>query len=383
MNEKLEQKVNLYTNIVFFVVIVLFVGLRICGYYNLFAFMGKYASYYLSLITQVGLIFLLPVFLLKTLSKSRTKEVFQFSCYKKTSFKVLFAAVLLGIIVFFINVYVANFFNNIIGIFGYKHASSSSDVPATWLSFFVELFCTALLPAVCEETLNRGIFLNGHSMFGMRKSVLLSGLMFGLLHMNIEQFFYATLIGFLLGYLCWWCGSIYPGMIVHFMNNALSVFFSFSARRGWGIGGVFDKIAEFVSHNGTLGFVIFCLFMAFLVIVGYLLIRQMQAETVKRQFSRRKNDFAKFALREAFLMDVARLNEQTTAEESKDMVLPANEEDFMRFVEKNIDNIVKNAAKSEVFTHKFKMDKKAKILLIASIVLSAAMTILTFVWGLL
>ena len=380
MKEKIEQKVNFYTNLTFFIVVVLFVGVRICAYYNLFSFMGKHASYYLSLIVQIGLIFLFPVFFLGKISKSKTKEVFQFSCYKKTSWKILLAAVFLGAIVFFLNVYVSNFFNTLIGFFGYKHQAASSGGSATWLSFVLDLACTAVLPAICEETLNRGIMLNGSSMLGMKKSVLLTGLLFGLLHMNIEQFFYATLIGFLLGYLCWGCGSIFPCMVVHFMNNALSVFFSFAAKRDWAIGNIFTKFGNFIAQNSILGLFIFMLLLILLVYVGFTLIRYMIAQTVKNRFAQRQTEFAKFAMRETYLKEIEALKNGEQIDTSANMI-PADEQEFMRYVENNIEKIVENATKIEPPT--VKMTTKSKIFLYGSIILSAAMTVLTFIWGIL
>ena len=105
-SSKQEQRVNLYVNIIFFVVLVAFVGLRICGHYGLFSFLGKNGSFYLGLCTQIGLIFLLPILLLKVLAKSRMKDVFRFCCYRKVTKKVIVASVCLGIVVFFLNVYV-------------------------------------------------------------------------------------------------------------------------------------------------------------------------------------------------------------------------------------------------------------------------------------
>jgi len=380
LKEKIEQKVNFYTNLTFFIVVVLFVGVRICAYYNLFSFMGQYASYYLTLFVQIGLIFLLPVFFLGRISKSKTKEVFQFSCYKKTSWKILFAAVFLGAIVFFLNVYVSNFFNTLIGFFGYKHQSASGSGSTSFLSLVLDLVCTAVLPAICEETLNRGIMLNGSSMLGMKKSVLLTGLLFGLLHMNIEQFFYATLIGFLLGYLCWGCGSIFPCMIVHFMNNALSVFFSFAARKGWAIGNIFTKFGNFIAQNSILGLVIFMFLLILLCYVGFTLIRYMIAQTVKNRFAQRQTEFAKFAMRETYLKEIEALKNGENIDTSS-KVIPSDEQEFMRYVENNIEKIVENATKLEPPT--VKMTTKSKIFLYGSIILSAAMTVLTFIWGIL
>ena len=165
------------------------------------------------------------------------------------------------------------------------------------------------------------------------------------------------------------------------MNNALSVFFGFAAQKGWGIGKVFEKISEFVSQNHMLGFIVFIMFLILLCYIAYCLVRFMLSETVKNRFEKRKEMFAKFAIREKYLADIDRLKSEN-APAKAEMVLPANEEEFMRFVENNVEQVVRSAAE-EIDKKKFKMDKRSKIFLIASIVLSGAMTIFTFVWGLL
>lgn len=374
---KQEQRVNLYVNIIFFVVLVAFVGLRICGHYGLFSFLGKNGSYYLGLFTQIGLIFLLPILLLKVLTKSRMKDVFRFCCYRKVTKKVLIASVCLGIVVFFLNVYVSNFFNSIISFFGYKHSASSGG-PTTWLSFGLSVLCSAILPAICEETLTRGIVLNGNSMGGMKKSIVISGFLFGLLHLNIEQFFYATLIGLFLGFLCWGCGSIIPGMIVHFMNNFLSIFFSFAANRGWGIGKLFDWIARFVLENHILGFALLILF---LILLGYLMITLthfMLTETIKRDFANRQKEFAVFAARKNYFKSVESIKSGDYVPMSDAKL---EEKDFGKYVEENLNDIIEGASLFEM--PKVKMTKMSKVFLIGSIILSSAITILTFVWGVL
>lgn len=227
-----EKKINFYTNIIYFFVLVGLIVVRVCANYGLFSFLGTYGSYILSIFTQIGLIALVPVVVFKFLTKSKFKDCIKFCNYKKISFKAVVVSVFLGLVVFFLNVYVSNFFNSLIALFGYKHNASGSSIPPTWWGLLLSLICTAVLPAICEETLHRGLLLNGNSMLGIKKSVLISGFLFGLLHLNIEQFFYATLIGMFLAYLCWGCSSIYPCIIVHFMNNAMSVFLSFARAKG-------------------------------------------------------------------------------------------------------------------------------------------------------
>ena len=59
-----------------------------------------------------------------------------------------------------------------------------------------------------------------------RSAILLSALMFGFLHVLLslfQQLFNATLLGIVLGLLAVRSRSILPGIVFHFLNNALAV----------------------------------------------------------------------------------------------------------------------------------------------------------------
>jgi len=301
----MSKKIVFNTNLIYFLTMTLFIIIRICSNFGIFDFMGDYASFIMGTITQIGLIFLVPFCLSKILNKVSFKENFKFFNFKKVSWKTVLVSFVLGIVIFCINVYVSSFFNGIIQAFGYNPSSSSgSSLPATWWVLIINLFSTALLPAFCEESLHRGMLLKGYSSMGMRKSIIFSGLMFGLLHLNIEQFFYATLIGFFLGYLCCMCNSIVPCMIVHFMNNAISVFLSFASVKGWGIGNVFNFISGFLSKNFVLGMVFFVLLLCLFVVLAIELTKFLMKESFRYNFGKKQKELTDLAIRESYFKQI-------------------------------------------------------------------------------
>ena len=89
--------------------------------------------------------------------------------------------------------------------------------------FFVCLLLVAVMPAVMEETVYRGVFYNEYGKINPIKSALLSGLMFGIMHGNINQFCYAAVMGIIFALLVEATGSIISTMLVHFWTNASSV----------------------------------------------------------------------------------------------------------------------------------------------------------------
>jgi sodium transport system permease protein len=78
-------------------------------------------------------------------------------------------------------------------------------------------------PAICEESLFRGLIFSGLRRLGKWPTILLSAFLFGLAHASIYRLLPAMLMGVLLGYIVWRTGSILCSMIVHAINNGLMV----------------------------------------------------------------------------------------------------------------------------------------------------------------
>jgi membrane protease YdiL (CAAX protease family) len=91
------------------------------------------------------------------------------------------------------------------------------------VAFPVMLFFMAIVPAFCEETLFRGVVYGGYRKHGNKfVAVMLSGFLFGIMHMNLNQALYAFAIGVLLALLLEATNSIWPTILFHFVYNAQS-----------------------------------------------------------------------------------------------------------------------------------------------------------------
>ena len=85
----------------------------------------------------------------------------------------------------------------------------------------------ALAPAVCEEMLFRGVIMHSlKSRYRVPSAIAITAALFGLYHMSLVKFIPTGLLGLLLCLVVWKTGSIYPAMLMHFINNAISVFIS-------------------------------------------------------------------------------------------------------------------------------------------------------------
>lgn len=87
----------------------------------------------------------------------------------------------------------------------------------------VGVIAVGLVPCILEETVYRGVFFNEYRKVDPKKGILISGLIFGLMHMNWNQFVYAFVMGMIFAVVVEACDSIIASMVVHFTINSTSV----------------------------------------------------------------------------------------------------------------------------------------------------------------
>lgn len=86
------------------------------------------------------------------------------------------------------------------------------------------LFNIAVVPAICEEILFRGYLQRSFERsFKTLTAILLSGFLFGLYHVQLQNLLPLATLGILLALLTWVSGSLWPAIVAHFVNNAGAV----------------------------------------------------------------------------------------------------------------------------------------------------------------
>lgn len=96
------------------------------------------------------------------------------------------------------------------------------------VGFAPSLLLMALLPAVCEELLFRGfLFSSLEANMKPQMAMLITAALFGAYHMNMVQSITTALLGYVICYLSYKSKSIFPGMLMHFINNGFSCLVSF------------------------------------------------------------------------------------------------------------------------------------------------------------
>ena len=141
--------------------------------------------------------------------------------------------------------------------------SALDDVKIIGLSgFLMSIISTAILPAIIEETIIRGIVLQPLRRYGDLFALVISSLLFSIMHGNMVQIPYTFTAGMFFGYVAIATGSLWPSIIMHFINNFYAVIIMAAS----------DNYSE-ASAN-----VVSFMFMGLLIIfgiVGFVLFRRM------------------------------------------------------------------------------------------------------------
>lgn len=85
-------------------------------------------------------------------------------------------------------------------------------------------FILVVAPAILEEFCFRGAICGWLARYNKTAAVLVSSILFSLIHMNFDQIPFAFAAGLLMGYLYVRTGSIWSGVILHAVNNGFAYF---------------------------------------------------------------------------------------------------------------------------------------------------------------
>ena len=381
MQNTLSVKVNRISSITYFVMVVLFASIKMLLGFGLLDFLGDIGKELLGVLIQVGIMFCLAFGIMTMFIKRKTIETFRFYGFKKISIKGILIAFAIGIVVYILNVFISSFFYSFLESVGYTFHKNNEMQPYPFWMLLVNIFLTAVLPAICEETAHRGMLLNGVSATSSRsKAIILSSIMFGLMHCNITQFFYATLIGLLLGYISSVTENIYPAIIIHFMNNALSVFMGYSRFHGLGAEYLFTYANGIMTNNFVLGLLFVIILVILLFFLLKLLVSQLFKNTILKQLQGLNNRVLVAMEKFDYMQDLE------TITKYGETFKPTEMQDFARFK-----SLFHGYSKQYGFTSEIKSiigeesqtkDKIANAFYITSFAILSALTIFSFVWNL-
>ena len=357
---------------IYYICMAVFCGLRILSSKG-FIVSGIIGDFTFSFAVQILTLFILPLVLYSLFMQVSYKSIFEICNFNKINIQMILISLVLGVLCFLINVAVSSLFSGILAFTGYRYPYSSGETNYSIGNFFVQILLVAMFPAFCEEFLHRGIVLQGIKHMGFKKAIVISALLFGLLHFNINQVAYAFVIGLILGFVAVVSKNIYPSMIIHFVNNFISVYLDFADARGWAFGKTLTKLQyALASSSGIWVFIVMAIFM--IVVVALLclfiwllykqsMIRKVNSAINKVYFSSELND-AKIEIDKE--SEIKEFLESST---------------LLNLDYKKMDNPIDIVLPKE--KSRYKVKPKDKTFLWAAIILGGLVTLFTYIWGLL
>lgn len=349
MNNKKIFTINLIYYICMLAVAIIF----------LLGYSGIITNTFLSSFLIQGIVMLaIPIILYSLFISKSIKQTFSDFGFKKISLKIILISIALGFVLFFVNNYIADIFYAILTILGYDN---SINIALNVSDIGLEFLLTALVPGFCEEVLHRGMYMRGSQKQGYtRYGLLFSSILFGLMHLNIQQFFYAAILGSLMGIVVIVSDSIYPAMIIHFMNNSLSTYFVYGYQHNWPLADLKYNIEVFIFSQNLilcimmLSTLIFVLLWAYKYLVGQIA-KCKQKQIAAHLAKDLKLDQADYNEVQLKLNEIETVLEQSSPKSS--MSITNENTTALHFVD--------------------------KVFLYSSIVLGALITFCSFVWGIL
>lgn len=107
-------------------------------------------------------------------------------------------------------------------MFSTNHMNSTIST-LTEYPFIIQIILIALMPALVEELIFRGFFYHSYRKNGILGAALVSGIVFGIMHMNINQFCYATVLGIIFALIVEATGNMWGSVLAHFAINTYSI----------------------------------------------------------------------------------------------------------------------------------------------------------------
>lgn len=170
-------------------------------------------QYYMIFLFEI-LFLIVPVIIFIIVTKVPVRQTLRLN--KLTPFSILLIlgiAALSAPMVDFLNIISQIFFHNFV---------TDVIMKINEVSFLELILITAVTPAICEEITLRGVILSGYKNINIHKAAIMDGLIFGIIHMNPNQFVYAFAMGTLFAYLVYITNSIFASMMCHFLFNGFS-----------------------------------------------------------------------------------------------------------------------------------------------------------------
>lgn len=184
--------------------------------------------------------FIIP-FLFCLINKFRVRDAIPFNNNKKYN---VFAMMIAGYSICVLANFAVSLLDINLSIFGFENSVGFEFGADTLTDKIVYFTCVAIVPALTEEFTFRGVILNYLRKYGDGFAVLVSSILFGLVHGNLVQIPFAFIVGLVCGYITIKTGTILPSVLLHLLNNGTSVLLDIAMKS------VDNNTAELISNGG-------------------------------------------------------------------------------------------------------------------------------------
>lgn len=204
---------------------LIFLMLTLLGYQNRANLADSFGGYnpnlyYLgvSFVTIFSMTFVIGI-MLNLLDKSSNKYILQF---KKTDIKLGSALFSLGILGCTLANITTSSISLFFSMFGFEISAPETPYKNTLFVILLLIITNCILPAILEEFVFRGIILSSLRRFGDAFAIMVSAVLFSLVHCNLVQIPFALIVGITLGFITIKTNSLLIPILVHFTNNFIS-----------------------------------------------------------------------------------------------------------------------------------------------------------------
>ncbi len=136
-----------------------------------------------------------------------------------------------GVALCLIGSYVTGFLNSLLQDAGAELSAPDLSVPEkSAFATVIYIVRLTLSAALVEEICIRGVVMQSLRRYGDCFAIVMSAMIFGLMHANLIQAPFAFIAGAVIGYFTIATGSVWTGIIIHLFNNGIS-----------GLAGLFSK----------------------------------------------------------------------------------------------------------------------------------------------
>lgn len=142
---------------------------------------------------------------------------------KPSDGKLFLAAVLMGMVAMLLSNFLTSFFVVTMERFGFTFDNYTFPSPDTVSGYVWLLLSNAVVPALVEEYAMRGVVLQSLRRYGDRFALVISSIIFALMHGNLAQAPFAFLLGLVIGRLVIETESLWTGILIHVINNSYAV----------------------------------------------------------------------------------------------------------------------------------------------------------------